>query len=73
MDTGVSEEMIDYTDGTVALDKWDLRALFELWLNHKEKPRITDKDVEDKRNEMTKTLLRRTYFRLKYPWICLER
>jgi len=67
--------MIEYTDGTVILDKWDLRVLFELWLEgiRGEKKTITDEDLEEKRKEMTKTLLRRTYFRLKYPWICLEK
>jgi len=64
--------MIEYTDGTVVLDKWDLRALFELWLKRGEKKRIGDEDVEEKRKEITKTLLRRIYFWLKYPRIELE-
>jgi len=66
--------MIEYTDGTVVLDKQDLRAFFELYLEFVcgGKKTITNEDLEEKRKEMTKTLLRRTYFRLKYPWICLE-
>jgi len=64
--------MIEYTDGTVVLDKWDLRALFELCLKCGEKKRIRNEDLEEKRKEITKTLLRRIYFRLKYPRIELE-
>ncbi len=62
--------MIEYTDGTVVMDKWDLRALLELRPPKQEKKlTITYIDLEKKRKELTKTLLRRTYFRLKYPWI----
>ena len=66
--------MIKYTDGTVVLDKWDLRALVELWLEGErgEKKTIVDEDLEEKRKQITKTLLRRIYFRLKYPIIELE-
>ena len=60
--------MIEYTDGTVLLDKWDLRALLELRPKQGKKL-ITDEELEEKRKEITKTLLRKTYFRLKYPWI----
>ena len=64
--------MIVYTDGTVVLDKWDLRALFELWIKRREKKLITNEDLEEKRKEITKTLLCRIYFRLKYPRIELD-
>lgn len=64
--------MIEYTDGTVVLDKWDLRALFELYLKRGEKKCITNEDLEEKREEITKTLLRRVYFWLKYPRIGWE-
>ena len=66
--------MIKYTDGTVVLDKWDLRALVELWLEGErgEKKTIVDEDLEEKRKQITKTLLRRIYFRLKYPIVELE-
>ena len=64
--------MIVYTDGTIVLDKWDLRALFELSLKRREKKVIRNEDVEEKRKEITKTLLRRVYFWLKYPRIELE-
>ena len=69
---GEAFEMIEYTDGTVVLDKWDLRALFELYLKRGEKKQIRDEDLEEKKKEITKTLLRRIYFRLKYPRIELE-
>ena len=62
--------MIQYTDGTVVLDKWDLRALFELYLG--EKKVIRNEDVEEKKKEITKTLLHRVYFWLKYPRIELD-
>ena len=64
--------MIQYTDGTVVLDKWDLRALYELHLKRREKKVIRNEDLEEKRKEITKTLLRRAYFWLKYPRIELE-
>ena len=65
--------MIEYTDGTVVFDKWDFRALFELYPKRGEMKRITSEDLEEKRKEITKTLLRRTYFRLKYNFVLVCR
>ena len=64
--------MIRYTDGSIVLDKWELRSLYELYLKRREKKLITDEDVEKKKKEITRTLLCRIWFFLKYPRIELE-
>ena len=62
--------MIKYTDDSVSMDEWDLRALFELVFSRTDRGirvrRITEEQLEEKRKEITSTLLRRLYYGIKY-------
>ena len=59
--------MIIYTDGTVRMDEWDFRALYELIKAGNMKPTL--EQIEEKRKEITSSFLTKRRHRKKIPII----
>lgn len=53
-----------HEDGSATLDKWDIRAVIELGAG-----KWTDKQINAERNKITRTILHKFWYILKYPAI----
>lgn len=54
--------MIIHKDGSATIDKWDLRTLFELGTGT-----WSDKEINNMRYRITKTIFHRIWYSIKYP------
>jgi len=54
--------MIIHKDGSATVDEWDIKSLFELGTGT-----WCDKEVNDMRYRITRTLFHRIWYSIKYP------